>query len=169
MTTQPIWFTWDGDAMQPLPRFHNVCNAQYVVGETYQLEEYYDRSQASHGHQFAWLHDAWMNLPETLQPLYPSPEHLRKRALVDAGFYTEQIIDAGTNAAALRVAAGIRKREEFSVVLVRGGIVVIRTPESQSKHAMGGKRFQESKTAIMDVIAALLGVAPADLAKAQAA
>ncbi len=53
---------------------------------------------------------------------------------------------AGSNAAALRVASGIKSREEFSVVIVRESIVVIRDPKSQSVRAMGPKEFQASKT-----------------------
>lgn len=151
--------------MVPLRRHHNVCNAHFVVGQRYRLEEQQERSIISHNHQFAWLHSAWVSLPEDLASEYPSPDHLRKRALIQAGFYTEQIIDAGSNAAALRVASAFRSREEFSLVIVRGPIVVIRDPKSQSRRAMKPDEFQRSKTAIMEIIADLLGVAPDALAR----
>jgi hypothetical protein len=117
----------------------------------------------SHNHQFAWVHDAWMNLPESLALEYPTSEHLRKRALVEAGYYDEQAIEVGSLAAAVRVARAIQAREEFSLVFARKTFVIIRTPKSQSRRAMGAKVFQESKTAILDVIAQMIGVAPEQL------
>jgi len=154
-------FDWDGEVMRP--RSSAAADRHYTVGEVYSLSPYADRSMASHNHEFAWLHTAWMNLPETLSGLYPSSEHLRKRALIDAGYYNEQIVDAGTHAAALRVAAAFRSREEFTLVIVRGPAVVIREAQSQSKRMMGRDAFQQSKTAIMEVIANMLGVTPDDL------
>lgn len=165
----PIPFRWDGESMVPLPRFGKECDQRFVIGEVYRLGEIEERSLASHNHEFAWLKEAWLNLPEHLAELYPTPEHLRKRALIDAGYYHETIVDAGTNAAALRVAAAFRAREEFAVVVVRGPLVAIREAKSQSRRAMKKQEFQESKTAIMDVVAGLLGVSPEDLTRARAA
>lgn len=162
--TSPIEFQWDGEAMLPANRyFAKLCDKQFVVGERYRLEEWRDRSQASHNHQFAWLHDAWMNLPENLSELYPTPDHLRKRALIDCGFYDETIIDCGNNAAALRVAAHLRHKDEFAVVIVRGPIVAERIAKSQSRRAMGGKLFEQSKQAILAHIANLIGVGTTEL------
>src|SRR4051812_26696984 len=99
--SQPITYTWDGASMVPLRRFHNLANATFETGASYQLVEHHDRSAVSHSHEFAWLKDAWKNLPEGLADQYPTADHLRKRALIDAGYFDEQVIDAGTNAAAL--------------------------------------------------------------------
>jgi hypothetical protein len=156
--TTPLPFRWNGEHMVPLAGFRKHADRQYVIGEIYRLEPIEDRSTASHNHEFAWLKEAWQNLPEDLADQYPSPSHLRKKALVEAGYFDETIIDAGSNAAALRVASYVRSRSEFSVVIVRGPLVVERTPKSQSRRAMDKKTFQESKTAIMDVIADLIGV-----------
>lgn len=162
----PLPFAWDGEALRPTrPRLADLA---YVIGETYLMAPVEERSDASHKHEFAWLREAWRNLPENLADEFPTPEHLRKRALIDAGFYEEQIIDAGSNAAALRVASGIRGRkgEEFTLVIVRGPLVVIRSPESQSQRAMGKERFQASKTAILETVSAMIGVEPTTLARA---
>lgn len=154
----PITYRWSGDAMEPLPRFTGMANQLFVVGETYRLEQIEERSVATHNHEFAWLKTAWENLPEDIADQFGSPEHLRKRALIEAGYYTEEVIDAGSNAAALRVASSFRKRSEFSLVTVRGGYVSIRDAKSQSRRAMNKQEFQESKSALMDVVAAKLGV-----------
>jgi hypothetical protein len=133
---------------------------QYVIGEVYQMAPVEERSAVSHRHEFAWLREAWMQLPDNLAPVYPTPEHLRKRALIEVGWYNEQAIDAESNAAALRVAAFIRGREEFSVVIVERSTVLVRTAKSQSVRAMGRKDFQDSKTAIMEIVSDLIGVSP---------
>ncbi len=162
----PIIFTWDGEAMRPLPRFAKEADRRFVIGGHHWMEEIEERSVVSHNHEFAWLKDAWLNLPESVAALYPTPEHLRKRALIEAGFYDEQIVDAGSNAAAVRVASAFRAREEFSLVIVRGAFVILRTAKSQSRRAMKKAEFQQSKSAIMEVIAGMIGVDPQDLSKA---
>lgn len=158
---RPQGFTWDGEAM--VPRSPKLADKAYVVGENYLLVNYEQRSLATHNHEFAWLKDAWLNLPESLSDQFPTAEHLRKRALIDAGFYDETIVDAGTNAAAVRVASAFRSREEFSLVIVRGPAVVIRTAKSQSRRSMNKQEFQASKEAILEVVASLIGVKPGEL------
>lgn len=154
----PLAFAWDGEAM--IPRAPRLADKAFVVGEVYRLVVHEERSLSSHNHEFAWLNEAWKNLPEDFAEQYPSAEHLRKRALIDAGFYDEQIVDAGSNAAAIRVASAFKAREEFSLVIVRGALVVIRTAKSQSRRAMDKQEFQRSKDAILETVANLIGVAP---------
>lgn len=162
----PLPFRWDGEAM--IPRHPRRADAAFVVGQDYMLAEIEERSLATHNHEFAWVNEAWKTLPERLADAYPTPDHLRKRALIKAGFYHETVIDAGSNAAALRVAAYARGEDQFAYVVVRGPLVVVRKAESQSMRSMGKERFQASKAAIMDVISELLGVAPEALRKAAA-
>jgi hypothetical protein len=153
------------------PYWQRQCDKHYVIGNSYELVPHEERSSKSHRHEFAWLNEAHANLPENLADQYPTVNHLRKRALIEAGYYDEQVIDAGTNAAALRVAQGIKSfpGEDFSLVIVRGGFVVIRRPRSQSRRAMNAKEFQESKTKIMEIVAALIGVPVNDLKNQEAA
>ena len=159
--TTPIAFSWDGKSMVPLhPR---RADRVYVVGERYTLVEHHERSHATHSHQFAWLKDAWMNLPEELADNYPTPEHLRKRALIDCGFFNETAIDCGSNAAALRVASHIRSKDDFAMVFVRGVFVIERTAKSQSRRAMDAKEFNASKQAILEHIAGMIGTEPGTL------
>ena len=163
----PEPFEWDGEVMRPLrPK---RADAFYTVGERYIMAPISQRSDATHKHEFAWLREAWINLPEALADQYPTAEHLRKRALIDAGFYDETIVDAGTAAAAIRVAAAFRAIDDFSLVIVRGPYVIRRTAKSQSKRAMGAAEFQRSKTAIMEVVSQMLGVETKELEGAQAA
>lgn len=151
-------------AMVPLnPRFQAICDRHFVVGEVYTLADFEPRSMTSHNHEFAWLAEAWRNLPERLSEQYPTPEHLRKRALIEAGYFDQTIVDAGSKAAALRVAAFIRSSEEFTIVVVSRHLVLVRRAQSQSLRAMGAKRFQESKTAILEIVSELVGIEPEKL------
>lgn len=159
----PIHALWTRGVFEPTRCYHNECGAHLVENGIYRIEVFEDRSEISHRHEFAWLKTAWLNLPETISDRFPSPEHLRKRALIDAGFYNEMAIDAGSNAAAIRVAAGFRSHDEFVVAVVRGPLVLVRTAKSQSRRAMDRDEFQASKSAIMEVIASLIGVAPEEL------
>ena len=163
MTFAPLTCRWDGEGFVPVGRYASEATKKCVIGQIYRIAEWADRSDVTHKHEFAWLREAWSNLPEQYADMYPSAEHLRKRALIQAGFYNEQIIDAGTNAAALRVAAGFRSHDDFCMAVVRGGIVAIRTAKSQSRRAMNKAEFQKSKSAIMEIIAEMVGVSTGDL------
>lgn len=167
MSFYPLDWIWNGSAMVPFNL--RAAERQFSPGARYRLEVREERSAATHAHEFAWLHDAWANLPERIADLYPSPEHLRKRALIEAGFYDEEIVDAGSNAAALRVASAFRRIDDFALVIVRGGFVILRRAKSQSRRAMDKKTFQASKSAIMDVVAGLVGVTPTQLTANRAA
>jgi hypothetical protein len=161
---QPFVWVWDGEAMRPASSFWaKRADEEFVIGQRYRLVEHEERSSESHRHQFAWIRNAWQNLPENLADEFPTPESLRKRALIDAGFYDELVIDAGSNAAALRVATAWRGREPFAVVIVRGGLVVVRTAKSQSRRHMNKAEFAASKDSILARIAELIGVDPSVL------
>lgn len=162
----PLPCRWDGESFTPInQRFARRADKDFVVGEVYHLVPEEPRSMSSHRHQFAWLREAWLNLPEGLAELYPTEEHLRKRALIEAGYYTEQAIDAGSRAAALRVAALVRSLDEFALTKIEGATVLVRRPRSQTLRAMGAKDFRVSKTAILTIIADMLSVSPEKLSK----
>lgn len=165
MPCAPLAFEWSGEAMVPLRQCARMADKEYVIGEVYRLAIHEERSPSTHNHEFAWLKEAWQNLPENIADLYPSPEHLRKRALIEAGFYDETVIDVGTNAGALRVASAWRAKDDFALVVVRGPIILIREAKSQSRRAMNRQEFQASKSAIMEVIANMIGVSPSSLTR----
>jgi len=127
------------------------------------------RSDASHKHQFAWINDAWGSLPESVmdRPWAETPETLRKHALIATGYHQSYTLDCGAAATAMRIKGALVAAEArghgYAVGQVTGTVLRIWTPESQSVRAMGGKRFQESKAAILDWIAAQIGVTPEQL------
>lgn len=157
--------TWTGREFVPARRFIERAEREFIIGPAYWLNIEAERTEKSHKHEFAWLREAWKQIPDDLAEAYPTSEHLRKRALIQAGFFDEQIIDAGSNAAALRVAQGIRAipGEDFSMVFVRGVFVIIRRAKSQAKRAMNAAEFQRSKTAVLEIVSELIGTDPATL------
>jgi hypothetical protein len=157
-------FTWNGEAM--IPAKPKLADKEYVIGRRYWLEETSERSWISHQQQFAWIGEAWGNLPDSLAETFPTPEHLRKAALIATGWRRETIIEAGNAAAALRVAAYAKGRDEFAHVTTRGPTVIVRWARSQRMHGldrMDKAEFQQSKDDILGWIANLIGVSPEQL------
>jgi hypothetical protein len=164
MTDRPIIYAWDGESFTPANQhWAKEADRQYVVGERYALVRHEERSAATHRHAFAWLHEAWRQLPEKLAEQFPTSEHLRKKGLIECGYFHETMVDAGSQAAALRIAAFMRADDDFAHIVTRGPFVVKRVAKSQSHRAMNKKEFQESKTALMDWVSALVKIEPAVL------
>jgi hypothetical protein len=157
-STAPIGFTWDGEVMRPASRFRQQCDRQFVVGQQYVLEERMERSSLSHRHYFATITELWHSVPEHLSAEFPSPEHLRKRALIRCGYRDQRSIVCASNAEALRVAAFIRPVDSYAEVSVSGSVVVHLTAVSQNLKSMDRKTFGESKTAVLEWISDLVGV-----------
>lgn len=165
----PIVYEWDGDAMKPLGRFKRTCDKEFVVGQLYPLVIAEARSANSHRHYFASLHEAWLNLPEDMAERFPTDEHLRKYALVKAGYADERSIVCGSKAEAQRIAAFVKPMDSFALIVVREATVKVFTPQSQSTKAMGAKIFQASKEAVLAIVAELVGVTPQAIERERAA
>lgn len=161
--TKPVAFNWDGEAMIPLQRFNALCDRQFIVGERYTLVPHEDRSQASHGHYFAAVNSAWMNLPEMEAAQFQTSEHLRKWCLIKARFCDERSIVCASKAEAQRVGAFIKPMDDYAVVMVSEATVKVFTAQSQSMKAMGREAFQRSKQAVLDILADMVGVSPQTL------
>lgn len=159
-------FRWDGEGMVPMPGFARRCDAAFTVGEVYRLDVVEERSAASHRQYFAAINDMWSTLPDHLAERFPSSEHLRKYALIRAGFADHRQFVAASKAEALRLAAFLRPVDEYAIVEVRDACVTVWTAQSQSMRAMGKERFQASKEQVLDIIAAMLGIKAADVMRA---
>lgn len=161
-------FRWNGDAMVPLPGFQKRCDAVFVYGEVYNLDAIEQRSARSHAHFFASVNEAWQNLPENLVEQFPTSEHLRKWCLIRAGYAEHRNIVAASKAEAQRIAAFVKPMDSYAVVTARESVVTVYTAESQSMKAMGKQRFQESKDAVLSLLAAMIGTDPVELGRAAA-
>jgi len=162
-TIYPASFQWKDGIMVPLnPR---LAHRQYVEGETYRLEPREDRSQASHNFYFASIQEVWENLPEHFAERFGTPDHLRRWALIKAGYCDTRSIVCASKAEAQRVAGFIRPLDDFAVVVASECVVTIYTAKSQSIRAQGKKDFQRSKDRVLDIVSAMIGVGADDLKK----
>lgn len=161
----PFQAIWQDGVLRPLQRFHDALVAEFGEGEIVTLERREGRSASSHNHYFAMIGEAWNNLPEHLADRYPTAEHLRKEALIRAGYRDERSIVCASKAEALRVGAFIRPMDEFAIVAVSEAVVRVFTAKSQSAKAMGKADFQASKEKVLAILADMIGVAPKALAK----
>lgn len=166
MGLTPMVYRWDGCAMQVIPRFAKEADKRFVCGQTYVMEEIQERSAASHRHFFASVRQAWMNLPERLVLDFPSAEHLRKFALVRAGFYDRRSIATKSPSEAAKIAAFIRPMDEFAVVTVDGSIINVFTAKSQNYREMSKQEFAASKDAVLRILEDLLRVEEGEIEKA---
>ena len=162
----PLWFAWDCEAMRPLSP--KAADRSYTVGQRYHLEHREDRSSQSHAHYFSCINEAWQNLPPAAAERFSSPEHLRKWALIKSGYRDERSFVCASKAEALRLASFLRPVDEFAVVSVNGSAVVMLTAKSQNMRSMDRKTFGASKTAVLEVLADLLGVSLDQLGRAAA-
>ena len=164
-TLRPIPFSWDGSVMRPHPRFRKLCDDQFAAGETYVLAADERASTASRNHYFAALHDAWLNLPEDQAQRFPSPEFLRRWALVQAGYANERVIPCDSEADAKRMALTARALDGYCVIVRKGTVVQIWTAQSQSHKSMTKEQFQASKSAVLDIVSKMIGVTRGELQK----
>lgn len=158
---------FDGQAFVPTtPFILRLARERYGEGEIVSLGVEHERSKKTHDHQFAAIEELWQNLPEGLaeMPYAKSAETLRKHALIATGYADCETIDTGSKAAAERVAVSLSRHATrghgYAIVKVSGPVVRCWTPHSQGYREMGKKTFQESKTACLGWIEALVaGVA----------
>ena len=158
----PLAFTWTDEGVM-VPRHPEVADRHFVVGDRYTLAVHENRSTASHNHYMAAIKEAHDNLPESVAERLPTPEHLRKYALIKAGYRDERSIACASKAEAQRVASFTKPMDDYAVVVAQESTVTIYTAKSQSYRAMGKKIFQESKERVLDVIAEMVGVTPTEL------
>lgn len=149
--------------MRVRPSFQRQADAMFCIGETYTMVPVEDRSAASHRHFFASVNEAWANLPEGLAAEYPTAEHLRKAALIRAGYRDERSIVCASRAEALRVAAFVRPLDAYALVVVSEAVVRVYTAQSQSVRAMGKDAFQKSKDDVLTALAGMIGVTTQEL------
>lgn len=156
---RPFPFAWDGEAMVPPGQYWaKRADERFVVGETYRLVEHHERSPQSHSHYFAALGEAWQTLPRHRTERWPTSEHLRKWALIHAGYRDERSIVAASKAEAQRIGAFMRPMDDYAVVVISECVVTVYTAKSQSMRAMGKAEFQKSKQDVLEIVARQIGV-----------
>jgi len=159
--TDPLWYRWNGAVMVPMRP--ELAEHQFVPDYRYLLEAHHERSYQRHKAYFASLHEAWQSLASDR---WPTPEHLRKAALIRTGWYEERILACDNEAAAERTVAFVKPFDAFAVIFADGLQVHVLTARSQSYKAMGRDDFNRSMDDVLSFVAALLEV-PKDVLAAQ--
>lgn len=149
----------DGAFVPGSPYLAQYCDTTFGEGEVVTFERGEEHSIASRNHYFASVKTAWDNLPES-DERFPTPNALRKWALIRAGYCTESsvVCDSPEQAATIAAFTG---NSEGTIVVVRGNIVKKYTARSQSTKgngAMSPEEFQRSKVDVLDTIAELIAV-----------
>lgn len=156
---------WKDGVFLPENRMIRRCHQEFGEGEIITFERNEDRDMNSHRHYFASIKTVWDNLPEELMAEYPTAEHLRKKTLIKIGLADEKTLVCDSAQEAAIVAAFIAPIDDYSIVTVKGCVVVRYSAQSQSVAAMGRERFQDSKWQVLNTIAALIGVSSSSLHK----
>lgn len=162
----PLSYIWDGEAFQVRSRHQSAADRVFTIGQTYKLDVVEERSAVSHSHYFAALNEAWSNLPDDLAERFQTVEHLRKYALIKAGYFDERSIVCASKAEASRVAAFVKPMDDFAIVATSEATVRVFTAKSQAVRAMGKETFQDSKTKVLEIVADMIGSSRAQLSEA---
>lgn len=168
--TIPMRYTGDGE-------FHaigrKVCEG-LEVGKVYPFDIANMESEKSRDHFFASIKEIWATLPDHIMRAYPSPDHLRKQCLIRTGYCTMQVFKCDTENDALKAVQFIKSIDKFVACSIEkkvdglGEIYVLTAlhAETQKRNSMGGKRFQESKQAVLDYLAEMLGCTADEIRRA---
>jgi hypothetical protein len=139
-------------------KYHaRAADKAFVIGEVLTWAEVKERSLVSHKHYFATVHDAWLNLPETVSGEFPSDESLRKFALIKCGYCTVKKVVCANNMEANALVTFAYDLDSFLVCETSGNIATIYRSQSQSMKAMGNQLFQKSKTDVLEYLSAMIG------------
>jgi hypothetical protein len=156
-------YRWTGTAWEPLTRLLRRCQSAFAVGQISDLAINAERSPESHGHYFACLHQAFINLPEAYADRFASEEHLRKWCLIKSGHRNERTYVAASPEAATELAAFIGPLDEYAAIIVHGNLVSVLTAKTQklrrnSDDGMDKKEFEASKENVLRICSELIGV-----------
>ena len=162
---RPVVFVWNGSHMIPLPRFSRLCETQYAVNEEYPLIVSEERNMTRHRGYFAQIHEGFKNLAEEYANGYPSEEHLRADALIQAGYYTEARYVMDSPAEAKHLGIMLRRLSPLAVIRIKGNVVLHFEAKSQSVAAMGKEEFVASCKAVLEIVASMARTTPAELKK----
>lgn len=164
MKIRPVVFVWtDAGSMVPLPRFLPLCERQFAVGEEYPLTLVEQRSMRSHNHYFASVAGGWDNLPENVAKIFPTADHLRRWCLVECNYCSHTHYGFDTPKDAKVFAKALRRFDEYARITVSGRHVHVRVAKSQALSSMLRDEFEQSKRDVLDLIAAMIGLAREDL------
>lgn len=164
MNQNALRMRWTGIAFEPVnEHVGRKADAEYVVGQVYLVSGEHEQSALSRAHQFAWLHDSFLSLPDHISSRFLDEDQLRRHALIAGGFASTTVIDCATNAEARRWMKILTAEDPYCIVKVEGTSLMRFTARSQSPRSMGSKEFQASKDAVLRYVSNLLDANPKDV------
>ncbi len=156
-------------ALVPQGKFQNIGKRQFATDEVYPMVVLEARSRSSHNHYFAALNEGYENLHESVSARWENVEHFRAWALIEAKFFHEEEHVFENPEEALEFGKRIgqfAKRHKTYVRIIRSGNrVLIRDAKSQSAANMAKAEFEESKRAVLDILATFTGASAAEIKK----
>lgn len=139
------------------------ADKELVIGEVMRWVPFAERSPESHRHLFKVIADAWANLPERLADEFPSPETLRKWALIEAGHCTVTHLAFANNGEAQKALALMREMDGYSQVGINDKVIVVKRAKSIAYMAVRKREdFQVLKDKVFHALSVLTG---ADIAQ----
>ena len=133
--------------MVPHNRYLTLCDQQFDEGEDYALGPIDEIPSKSRAGFFAEARRCFNSLHEG-DKRYLSPEHFRKMALIQGGWYRLQQYVMSTPEDAHKIALEAR-RNPYAVIEVKENCVNIWTAKSIAGGALRGKQWQEVKEAAL--------------------
>lgn len=122
------------------------------------------RSQQSHGHQFAAIHDLYDSLPlrHANAPYAKSAEAFRKHGLIATG-HCDTFCHVFESTSDMMAVGKMLKDEAYghhgyALCHYNGNVLTLSTPHSQSYKAMGKDLFYKSKSDVLGWAEEMLGV-----------
>ena len=122
-----------------------------------------DRDLRSHRHYFVSVREVWLNLPMAVAKRWPTPDHLRKWALIEEGYCSHAEIACKDGQAARVAAREFRVADQYSVIKVDADVGRIWRAEPQDSRSIGKPRLQKSKWDVINRLATLVGVSAKDI------
>lgn len=159
-TAPPLPFIWTEDEVfvPATPMALVRCQKTFAIGARYMLAESQERSGKHHRYFFAALNEAFQNLPADRAAQFPSMEHLRRYALIKAGYCDSHVLVCDSEAEAEKVAKFMEPLDEYGIVLAKGDTVVRYTAKSQNYRSMNKEDFRRSAEAVLDVVSSMIGL-----------
>lgn len=161
--TPQIIYDCTGDGLKPVARHRDLFARLFEAGKRYLLIEFNERSRDTHDHFFATVTGYWHQWPENYERELPSPDHLRKHALIRTGHYIQSVM---AHASAMTAAAYVRDflhYVDYAEGSISGATTVMRIAKTQRKKVMEAVEFQKSKQDVLDFCQAVTGIAPEDM------
>lgn len=154
----------EGVFCAPAVSVRELLDRKFVIGEHYRLAVHNERSQQFHEKFFATIADAWENLPDPWPIMLPSPEHLRKYALIKAGHCDVGVFPMKSKEEALASLAQFKLLfDTYCLVTVTGNVVTVYRARSQRKAVQDARQFYETAQKVFQVIGEMIGVDPLTL------